>query len=620
MEILVARATAAIEAAVARPAGDSSGPIDAAISPSKNARFGDFQCNAAMALGKQLGRNPREVASAIVEKLAPMIADLAEPLTPASIAGPGFINITLKPAAIARLLERLDAPDLGLPAASGAARLRVVVDLCGVNLAKEMHVGHLRATVIGDTLARVMARLGHEVFRQNHVGDWGLPIAMVTARIQRLAAAGEIDLARITLEDLDAAYKAAQRECQSDDKGLELARRWHMGPKLAAELEAQIADAGEAMSAAKATLVKLQAHDPAVFAVWQRISDVTMEACLRNCARLNADVRAEHSAGESSYSTQLAGLVEDLVKRGIAVESDGALVVRLEDVGIGEPCIVRKSDGGFIYATTDIAACRHRAQKLGGGADRVIYAVDARQALHFRQVFAAAEKAGYTRNPRGRLASFEHAAFGMMLGSDGKPFKTRSGQSARLADLIDDSEERALAEVNQLNPDLPEAERREIARAVAVAAIRYADLSSERTKDYVFSLERMVQFQGNTGPYLMYALARINAIFRKAAEEGIAAPKGAAFAIVEPPEKTLALALLRYPGVVRGVGDSLLPHRLCQYLYELAGAYASFYESCHVLKAPDAATRESRLRLCGLTQRVLADGLAVLGIPRVERM
>ncbi len=634
VQILHDRFSSAIASAYPDLAG-----ADPAITPGKNPKFGDFQCNAAMALGKQLALPPRDVAAALVAKVD--LADLAEPLTPASIAGPGFINITLRPASIAQLLDRLDSPDLGLPPAQpspAGERQTIVVDLCGVNLAKQMHVGHLRATVIGDTLARVFTRLGHDVRRQNHVGDWGLNIAMVTARVRRLAAAGLIDLAKLTLDDLDLAYKAAQRECDADEKGLAFARAWGMGPKVISELEAQVAGALEAESEAKATLVRLQAHDPDVFAVWQRISDLTMEACLDLCARLNALVLPEHSAGESSYSTELAPMVDDLVKRAVAEESDGALVIRVPE--IDEPTLIRKSDGGFIYATTDVAAVRRRVQQLG--ADRVVYAVDARQALHFRQVFAAAAKAGFTLRPhgphQGQPASLEHAAFGMMLGSDGKPFKTRAGASAKLADLIEDAEEKAFSEVSTLSPELPDGERRSIARAVATAAIRYADLSSERTKDYVFSLERMIAFQGNTGPYLLYALVRIRSIFRKAAEQGLlpaplpAAPPAAgsapgddglrahAFAIPHAAEKALALSLLRYPGVTRQVAQTLLPHRLCQYLYELAGAFAAFFEACPVLKAPDEPTRFARLRLCALTERVLADGLQMLGIPLVDRM
>ncbi|MBL8758374.1 MAG: arginine--tRNA ligase [Phycisphaerae bacterium] len=596
---------------------------DPSLVASKNPAFGDFQCNAAMALGKALGRKPREVAEAIVAKVD--LGDVAEQLSAASIAGPGFINVRLRREALAGLLGAMDGPGLGIEAAAEASRQTVVVDLCGVNLAKEMHVGHLRSTVIGDTLARVFERLGHRVIRQNHVGDWGLPIAMVTARVRRLVAEGRLRLETLTLEDLDTAYKAAKRENEGDARGLEMARRWHMGPKAIAELEALNEGASASDADARRTLLKLQAHDPEVYGVWERIAEVTMRSCLAVCARLNADVRAEHSAGESSYSEALAPMVEDLVKRGVAEESEGALVIRVE--GIEEPALIRKSDGGFIYATTDIAAIRHRVQRLG--ADRVVYAVDARQSLHFKQVFGAAKKAGYTLRA-GREASLEHAAFGMMLGTDGRPFKTRSGTSAKLADLLDDAEARAFAEVTAKNPALAEAERRSIARAVATAAIRYADLSTERTKDYVFTLERMVAFEGNTGPYLMYAMVRCGNILKKAAERGLAAPSGGgvggaggaggAFVVGSEPEKQLALALLRYPGVVRQVGETLMPHRLCQYLYELSGAFSAFYDACHILDEADAGKRAGWLRLVGLTQRVLADGLRCLGVPLVERM
>jgi arginyl-tRNA synthetase len=614
VQILADRFAAAIAAAFP----DVRDP-DAALTPSKNPAFGDFQCNAAMALGKHLGQKPRDVAAAIVAKLD--VAGVAEPLTPASIAGPGFINITLRTDALAVLLGALDTPALGIEPPAPSEKQTIVVDLCGVNLAKEMHVGHLRATVIGDTLARIFTRLGHNVVRQNHVGDWGLPIAMVTARVRRLVAEGSMNLATLTLEDLDIAYKAAKRESDADTRGLEQARRWHMGPKAIAELEAQVAGAQEAEGDAKATLLRLQAHEPEVFAVWQRIAEVTMQSCLGLCARLNAIVNPEHSAGESSYSAALGPMVAELVARGIAEESEGALVIRVE--GIEEPTLIRKTDGGFIYATTDVAAVRHRVQTLG--ADRVVYAVDARQALHFRQVFGAARRAGYTQKPpgSGHEASLEHAAFGMMMGSDGRPFRTRAGASAKLADLLDDAEARAFDEVTAKNPALAEEERRAIARAVATAAIRYADLSTERTKDYVFTLERMVAFEGNTGPYLLYAMVRCANILRKAAERGIPLPEATtppAFAIASAPEKHLALALLRYPGVVRNVGETLLPHRLCQYLYELSGAFSAFYDACHILDEPDHQKRAAWLRLCRLTQRVIADGLTCLGVPLIARM
>lgn len=614
-------------AAIARAFPEAS-DADPVITASKQPKLGDFQCNAAMSLAKRVGKNPREVAAAIVESLP--ASDLIEPLKADAIAGPGFINIRLRGDGLALLLGLLDSPSLGVPVPTRPET--VVVDLMGVNLAKQMHVGHLRSPFIGDAIARAFERLGHKVIRQNHVGDWGLPIAMVVARIKAGADAGRIDLSRLTLDDLDVAYKDAQAECQRDMAGLEAARRWHMGPKVLAELEEQVAGATEAFTRARETLVRLQAHDAAVFAVWQRIADVTMEVCLEACRRLHVNCTAEHSAGESSYASELTGVVEDLVKRGIAVEDQGALIVRLDEPplidgqplweAVREPCLVRKSDGGYLYATTDIAAIRRRVQKFK--ADRVVYAIDARQSLHMKQVFGASKKAGYAKNPvSGRYAILEHAAFGAILGDDGRPFKTRSGDNVKLADLLNETADRALAAVRARTPDLPEAEARAIAEAVGMASLKYADLSNDRVKDYVFSFDRMLAFEGNTGPYLLYALVRVRSIFRKARERGVMgnSPVSAARLLVsEPAERGLALALLRYPGAVEAVGAGLAPHQLCQYLFDLAAAFALFFDQCPVLTAPDEASRLSRLRLCDLTGRVLADGLATLGIPTLERM
>lgn len=632
LAILSAHFSAAIGAAFPDAAratdGASPGGIDPAITASRNPQFGDFQSNAAMALAKVVGKPPREVAKQIVAALG-KIAELngpdsiVEPITEASIAGPGFINIKLRASALGQLLARLAGPDLGLPKPTEAERQTVVVDLCGVNLAKEMHIGHLRSTVIGDTNARIFERLGCRVYRQNHFGDWGLPIAMVCDRLMRMRASGELDLATITLATLDKAYKAAQRECERDAAGLAAARRWNMGPKVIAELEEQVAGATDAFMQAKSTLVKLQAKEPAVYAVWKRLSDVTLAACLAIAKRLNANVADEHTMGESAYAEQLAPMVAELVARGIAVEDDGALVVHIkEDEPNLPPCLIRKRDGGFLYATTDIAGVRHRVQKLG--ADRVVYTVDARQADHFKQVFAAAKKAGYTKRAGKADGTLEHAAFGMVLGNDGRPYKTRSGENVRLSDVLDDAETLALAAVNTRASDLTPDERRHVAWAVSVAAMRYADLANERMKDYAFNPERMLAFEGNTGPYLLYALVRMRSIFRKAAERGITDPGGAhvpsAFRISEPAEKSLALALLRYPAAVRSASDAVMPSRLCAYAYELAGAFSTFFDACPVLSAPDEATRTARLALCRLTERVLADCLATLGIPTVDRM
>ncbi len=589
--------------------------FDPQIVPSRNPQFGDYQCNAAMGLAKLVGQKPRDVALAIVEHAD--LTGVGEPLAHDAVAGPGFINIRLSGDALARALRSMESADLGVEPPARAEN--VVVDLCGVNLAKQMHVGHLRSTVIGDAIARVFERLGHHVVRQSHFGDWGLPIAMVTARVKRLAEAGSIDLDSITLDQLDSIYRAAQRACERDAKGLDAARRFGLGPKALAELEAQVSGAEEEFLHARQTLIALQRHDPSVFRVWERIADITIAECMAICARLRAKVDASMVAGESTYAEELAGVVDDLEQRGVAEISQGALVVHLKQHGIEEPALIRKSDGGFLYATTDIAAIRRRVRKLH--ADRVIYCVDARQSLHFRQVFAASIKAGYAARPDGADARLEHAAFGTVLGADGRPFKTRSGENVKLSDLIDEAVTRAERAIEHRDPDLDPSTRHDVASAIGVAAIKYVDLSTDRVKDYVFDFDRMLAFEGDTGPYLLYALVRIKSIFRKGEERGLlAGASDAQFNVVEPAEKALALTLLRYPAALQSVADALEPHRLCAYLHDLAGAFSSFFAACPVLQAEDERTRASRLRLCALTARVLEDGLSTLGIPIVDRM
>ena len=603
-------------AAIARAFPQLPADIDPLIAPGKQPEFGDYQCNAAMPLSKRLGEKPRDVAARIVAQLD--LSGVALAPTEKSIAGPGFINILLDPDALSRLLLNLGSPSLGIQPAATAQT--VIVDLMGVNLAKQMHVGHLRSPVIGDAIARTFERLGHRVIRQNHVGDWGLPIAMVTARLIRTKA----NLDRLTLDDLDAAYKAAQAECKRDAAGLEAARKYGMGPKALAELEEQVAGATEAFNDARQTLIKLQAHEPATFAVWKRIADVTMSVCIAACKRLHVKVTEEHSAGESSYAEELAPMVQDLIARGIAEEDQGALIVRLDTPewgGIKEPCLIRKSDGGFLYATTDICAVRRRVQKLL--AERIVYVIDSRQNLHIRQFAAASKRAGYTLNPRtGADAVIEHAAFGAVLGEDGTPFKTRSGDNVNLESLIQESVDRAMAAVKSRSPELPEDDLRAAAEAIGVAAMKYADLCNDRVRDYMFSFDRMLAFEGNTGPYLLYALVRVRSISGKAQQKGVSdAWRRAPISLGTAQEKQLALTLLRYPAVVAGVADSLEPHRLCQYAYELAVAYSGFYEHCPALKegVPESV-RDSRLNLSDLTGRVLADVLEILGIPTLERM
>lgn len=617
VKILNERFAAAIAAAFPECHG-----ADAMIAPSKNPKFGDFQCNAAMALAKTLGKQPREVAQALLKTVK--IDDIAMPLAEGAIAGPGFINITLKSATLGSLTEMMDTPTLGIePIGMGKT---VVVDLCGVNLAKQMHVGHIRATFIGDALARTFTRLGYCVIRQNHVGDWGLNIAMVTAKLRRMEAEGK-DTSKLNLDHIERLYKDAQSACDADEKGLAAVKKYGLGPKALAELSAQVEGAREELAYAKQTLVLLQSHDPAVHRLWKRIADVTMRECLDICARMGVNVTEEHTAGESSYAEELGPMVEDLVKRGIAESDTGALVVRVE--GIEEPCLIRKSDGGFLYATTDMAAIRRRVRKFG--ASRVIYCVDIRQSLHFKLVFGASHRAGFTahKDRPSENASLEHAGFGTILGEDNRPFKTRSGKSVKLVDLVDEAIERAdkaidsrekreEGEASAFSP----AERASIAQAVGIAALKYTDLCNDRAKDYVFSFDRMLAFEGNTGPYLLYALVRTRNVRRKAAAQGIApsAFENASLRIEAPEEKALALSLLRFPGAMASVAEALEPHRMCQYLYDLSGAYSTFYNACHVLNAPDEASRASRLRLCHITERVLETGLETLGIRTLDRM
>lgn len=620
--LLHARVLGAMRAAFgdSLPAG-----ADPMLAASRNPEFGDVQSNAAMPLAKALSKKPREVAQAIVDHL-----DVSGVCEAPTIAGPGFINFTYTRSALESALAAMDDAALGVHPDDAARSETVVVDLCGVNLAKQMHVGHLRATVIGDAIARLNERSGRVVKRQNHLGDWGLPIAMVTARLLQAERDGAIDLYAITLETLEREYRAAQAACAEGQAEWRAIQRWGLGPKIEAEWEDAYQRGHAELTRAKQTLVALQSGDDEAVRVWRRIADITLEACFAVCRRLHATVTREHTAGESTYRDELGEVVQDLVSRGVAVEDNGALVVRLDDVGIAQPCLIRKRDGGYLYATTDMAAIRRRVRDLGG--DRVVYAVDARQSLHFQQVFAASHKAGYTRTNRGGTAELVHAAFGTILGEDNRPFKTRSGDNVKMSDLLDEAVSRANAAVAAKNPELPEGERSAIAEAVGIGAIKYADLSNDRARDYVFSFDRMLAFEGNTGPYLQYALVRVYSIFRNAesvdaeaaraldphlAEVGSGAP---AFAIEAPEEKALALELLRYPSALESARLAHEPHRVCGYLFDLSTAFSAFFAACPVLRAETEDARRARLRLCRLAGRVLRDGLEVLGMRALERM
>jgi arginyl-tRNA synthetase len=462
-----------------------------------------------------------------------------------------------------------------------------VVDYSGPNLAKEMHVGHLRSSIIGDAVVRVLEFLGDKVIRQNHVGDGGTQFGMLIAYMVRLKESGSADLST-QLSDLEVFYQDAKRLYDSD-------------PAFAA--------------AARDYVVQLQSGDPDCLALWQTFIDESMRHCDEVYQRLGVTLTRADVKPESAYNDDLPVLVDELQTKGLLTDSDGARCVFLpEFTGKDDqplPVIVQKSDGGYLYATTDLAAIRYRVGSLG--ADRILYFVDARQNLHLRQVFAVARAAGWADD----AVSLEHLPFGTMMGADGKPFKTRTGGTVKLIDLLNEAEQRAFHLVSEKNPDLPESQRHDIASAVGIGAVKYADLSKNRTSDYIFNWDTMLSFDGNTAPYMQYAYTRIRSIFRRGELEG-GAGQGR-IVLQEPAERLLALKLVQFEDVLLTVAAECVPHVLCGYLYDLAGAFMSFYEACPVLKA-EGETRSSRLALCGLTASTMAAGLDLLGIRVVEQM
>ena len=547
-------------------------PVDPVIQTAGKPEFGDYQANGAMAAAKRLGLAPRDLAARVIA--AADVADLCEPL---EVAGPGFINIRLRGEFLTQRLG--DGFELIEPVSDP---LTVVVDYSSPNLAKEMHVGHLRSTIIGDALARTLEALGHRVIRQNHVGDWGTQFGMLLAFLEE-SGAGSDELA-----DLEAFYRSAKQRFDSD---AEFAQR------------------------ARAKVVLLQSGDPATRAEWQRFINISLSHCQAIYERLGVTLRRDDVHAESAYNDDLPLIVIALRERGLLVESDGAQCVFLDEFKGKDdqplPVIVQKSDGGYLYATTDLAAVRYRAQTLHS--DRVLYLTDARQALHFRQIFAVSRKAGFTTNS----IALEHHPFGNMLGRDGKPFKTRAGGVVKLNELLDEAETRALALVSGKNPDLPEAERGDIARVVGIGSVKYADLSKNRTSDYVFDWDQMLSFEGNTAPYLQYACSRIHSLFMRGNVDLVALPSSVRIDAAE--ERALAIALLRFQEIIELVAQEGYPHLLCGYLYELAAAFTRFYEACPILNQAEAL-RRSRLRLCQRTVVTLETGLDLLGIETVQRM
>ena len=601
----------AFRTAIARALNEPDADFDPVIRVAQNPDFGDYQCNAAMAIAKQRGMKPRDLAEEIINAV-----DLGEIAEAPEVAGPGFINITLKPTSLGSMLESIDDERLGLP--EPGAGHSIAVDLCGVNVAKQMHVGHLRSTIIGDAIARLHEELGWTVHRENHLGDWGLPIAMTLTALRDSGT----DLNSLRLDELNTSYREAQLSGKSDRRGLAGAIENGCGPHRIAELEAQNVGAEEAVTSAKDTLLKLQSGDAELVRDWNAIIDCTMREVFETLAMLNVKIGPEHNRGESFYKDILPEVVEAFIEAGLGVEDEGAIVVRFEDRD--RPLLIRKSDGGFLYATTDLAAIRHRVRKLDS--ERLVYVVDARQRDHFRDVFDAAGLIGWDHTEGEVQSDLHHLPFGAVLGKDKKPLKTRSGENFTLRALLEEAIERGASQVISRSRDehapthgADEATLRGIGRAVGIAAVKYADLSSGVVKDYVFDLDRMIAFEGDTGPYIQYAHARICSIIARAAAEGVTW-RDAPLLIEAAEEKRLAIALLRYRRTVLEPADQLEPHRLCGYLHELANLYSAFYQACPVLKADDEATRNSRLRLCDLTRRTLRGGMELLGIESPERM
>jgi arginyl-tRNA synthetase len=560
--------------------GPDFGDADPLIRPSS---FADFQANVALPLGKRLGRPPREVAAELAGRL-----DVSGVCEPPEVSGPGFINFRLRDEWIAEQASRmLDDPRLGLEAV--ARPQTVVVEYSSPNIAKEMHVGHLRTTVVGDAIARVLEFAGHHVIRDNHVGDWGTQFGML---IEYLLDGGEDSPdAALLRTDPNAFYQAARRTFDSDPGFADRARK---------------------------RVVDLQGGDPGTLRLWQEIVDLSMDYLHRIYGRLQVTLTDNDIKGESFYNGLLADTVARLEDEGLAVYDDGALVVFPAGFtgreGRPQPVIIRKRDGGYNYSTTDLATIRYRIDKIS--ADRAIYVVGSDQALHFKMVFAVARLAGWLPG----TADFMHAQIGMVQGADGHRLRTRAGDNVKLSDLLAEGIQRARTILDEVERDEQDRglDLDAIAEDVGIGAIKYADLSTARDSAYIFDWDRMISFRGNTGPYLQYATTRIRSIFRRAGMTE--ADAGGPVLVAEPPERELALKLLGFGAVVTQVADTAEPHRLCGYLFEVASLFTAFYEQCPVLKADDEETRQARLALCAATLRVLTAGLGLLGVPVPDRM
>ncbi len=544
------------------------------IRPCQDSKFGDYQCNALMALAKVRKLNPRQLATDVLAKL-----DVAEWCERVEIAGAGFLNFHLSKAAIATALQSAARDEHRFFRKTDHPRT-IVIDFSSPNIAKPMHIGHIRSTILGDCLARTLRLLGHRVITDNHIGDWG-------TQFGKLIVGWKTDLNRTALgtdaiAEMERLYKLVNTRCDADPIVIESARK---------------------------ELVKLQEGDADNLSIWREMIALSQNQFDTIYGRLG--VRFDHTYGESFYNPRLKSVVEDLRASDIVRESEGAQVVFFDDIPSlkDHPAIVQKRDGGANYTTTDLATIEFRLRTWGP--DEVVYVTDGRQQLHFQQLFSIFRR--WHSNTQMRLA---HVWFGSILGDDGKPFKTRSGETVKLADLLDEAEERALKAVQEKNPDLPQETQREIARIVGLGAVKYADLLPNRQSDYVFSWDKMLALQGNTAPYLLYAYTRVQSIFRKVE---FVRSQTSSLQLAAPEELALARHLLNYGMVIEAVAEEYRPNYLCNYLYELAGHFARFYEGCPVLKASESE-RDSRLLLCHLTAHVLRQGLELLGIEVVDQM
>ncbi|OSI35659.1 arginine--tRNA ligase [Neisseria dumasiana] len=556
-------------------AGIAGAPV--ILQPAKNADFGDFQINGVMGAAKQAKQKPRELAQKVADALSG--SDVIER---AEVAGPGFINLRIAPAFLSDGLQKALADTARLGVQEAERKQTVVIDYSSPNLAKEMHVGHLRSSIIGDSIARILGFLGHKVVRQNHVGDWGTQFGMLVAYMVEQ----QQDNAEFELADLEQFYRNAKVRFDEDAAFADTAREY---------------------------VVKLQGGDEHVLALWKQFVEISLKHAQNVYDTLGLLLTPDDVAGESIYNDDLQAVVDDLSAKGLAVDDDGAKVVFLDEFKNqdGDPAafIVQKQGGGFLYASTDLACMRYRVGTLQ--ADRLLYVVDHRQKLHFEQLFTTSRKAGYL--PENVQAEF--IGFGTMMGKDGKPFKTRSGDTVKLVDLLNEAVERATELVKSKNAELAENEAKAIGRTVGIGAVKYADLSKNRASDYVFDWDNMLSFEGNTAPYLQYAYTRVQSVFRKAGEwDETAAP-----VLTEPLEKQLAVELLKFEDVLQSAADTSHPHYLAGYLYQVATLFSRFYEACPILKAQGEA-RNTRLQLAKLTGATLKQGLELLGIETLDVM